>query len=77
MGDPLFWHRFQFGTNWGRFSQVAGGVIGQTLALEGLFAFFLESSFLAMLVVMGITVLIGAIPVPTVTSRQGAGARPA
>ncbi|MFO0593981.1 MAG: cytochrome ubiquinol oxidase subunit I [Myxococcaceae bacterium] len=41
---------FQFGTNWARFSQLTGGVIGQTLALEGLFAFFLESSFLAMLV---------------------------
>jgi cytochrome d ubiquinol oxidase subunit I len=41
---------FQLGTNWARFSQLAGGVIGQTLALEGLFAFFLESSFLAMLV---------------------------
>ncbi len=41
---------FQFGTNWARFSALAGGVIGQTLALEGLFAFFLESSFLAMLV---------------------------
>ncbi len=41
---------FQFGTNWARFSQLTGGVIGQTLALEGMFAFFLESSFLAMLV---------------------------
>jgi cytochrome bd ubiquinol oxidase subunit I len=41
---------FQFGTNWARFTQVAGGVVGQTLALESLFAFFLESSFLAMLV---------------------------
>jgi cytochrome d ubiquinol oxidase subunit I len=41
---------FQFGTNWARFAQLTGGVIGQTLALEGLFAFFLESSFLAMLV---------------------------
>ncbi len=40
---------FQFGTNWARFTQVAGGVVGQTLALEGLFAFFLESSFFAML----------------------------
>ena len=37
---------FQFGTNWARFSRYAGGVIGQTLAMEGLFAFFLESSFL-------------------------------
>ncbi|MFZ5442487.1 MAG: cytochrome ubiquinol oxidase subunit I [Myxococcota bacterium] len=41
---------FQFGTNWARFSQLTGGVIGQTLAMEGVFAFFLESSFLAMLV---------------------------
>lgn len=42
-GIPL---EFQFGTNWAKFSNFAGGVIGQTLALEGLFAFFLESSFL-------------------------------
>ncbi|MFT3706576.1 MAG: cytochrome ubiquinol oxidase subunit I [Archangium sp.] len=41
---------FQFGTNWARFTQLTGGVIGQTLALEGLLAFMLESSFLAMLV---------------------------
>ncbi|PZR12884.1 MAG: cytochrome ubiquinol oxidase subunit I [Archangium gephyra] len=46
-GIPM---EFQFGTNWARFSALTGGVIGQTLALEGLFAFFLESSFLAMLV---------------------------
>ena len=46
-GIPM---EFQFGTNWARFSAVTGGVIGQTLALEGMFAFFLESSFLAMLV---------------------------
>lgn len=42
-GIPL---EFQFGTNWARFSQAAGGVIGQTLAMEGVFAFFLESTFL-------------------------------
>jgi len=41
---------FQFGTNWAGFSRFAGGVIGQTLGMEGLFAFFLESSFLALLV---------------------------
>jgi cytochrome d ubiquinol oxidase subunit I len=41
---------FQFGTNWAAFSRIAGGVIGQTLAMEGMFAFFLESSFLALLV---------------------------
>jgi cytochrome d ubiquinol oxidase subunit I len=42
-GIPM---EFQFGTNWARFSRVAGGVIGQTLAMEGVFAFFLESSVL-------------------------------
>ena len=41
---------FQFGTNWARFSDIAGGVIGQTLAMEGMFAFFLESAFLSLLV---------------------------
>lgn len=45
-GIPM---EFQFGTNWARFSAFAGGVIGQTLALEGIFAFFLESSFLGVL----------------------------
>ena len=44
-GIPM---EFQFGTNWARFSTVAGGVIGQTLAMEGMFAFFLESSFLGL-----------------------------
>src|SRR6202165_3741210 len=37
---------FQFGTNWAAFSKAAGGVIGQTLAMEGVFSFFFESSFL-------------------------------
>jgi cytochrome d ubiquinol oxidase subunit I len=46
-GIPM---EFQFGTNWARFTSFAGGVIGQTLAMEGMFAFFLESSFLALLV---------------------------
>ena len=44
-GIPL---EFQFGTNWARFSNYAGGVIGLTLALEGLFAFFAESAFLGL-----------------------------
>jgi len=44
-GIPM---EFQFGTNWSRFSRFAGGVIGQTLAMEGMFAFFLESSFLGL-----------------------------
>jgi len=42
-GIPM---EFQFGTNWAKFSTFAGGVIGQTLAMEGVFAFFLESTFL-------------------------------
>jgi len=46
-GIPL---EFQFGTNWARFSTHAGGVIGQTLGMEGMFAFFLESTFLGLLV---------------------------
>jgi len=41
---------FQFGTNWAEFSRIAGKVVGHTLAMEGLFAFFLESSVLALLV---------------------------
>lgn len=44
-GIPM---EFQFGTNWARFSKFSGGVIGQTLAMEGVFAFFLESSFLGL-----------------------------
>src|ERR1700757_2670760 len=42
-GIPM---EFQFGTNWASFSKAAGGVIGQTLGMEGVFSFFLESSFL-------------------------------
>jgi cytochrome d ubiquinol oxidase subunit I len=45
-GIPM---EFQFGTNWAAFSKSAGGVIGQTLAMEGVFSFFLESTFLGLL----------------------------
>ncbi|RMD73200.1 MAG: cytochrome ubiquinol oxidase subunit I, partial [Bacteroidetes bacterium] len=44
-GIPM---EFQFGTNWSRFSELTGNVIGQTLAMEGMFSFFLESSFLGL-----------------------------
>ncbi len=44
-GIPM---EFQFGTNWARFSHYAGGVIATALAMEGVFAFFLESSFLGL-----------------------------
>lgn len=42
-GIPM---EFQFGTNWARFSASTGGIIAQLLAMEGAFAFFLESAFL-------------------------------
>lgn len=44
-GIPM---EFQFGTNWAKFSVFAGGVIGQTLAMEGIYSFFLESTFLGL-----------------------------
>ena len=46
-GIPM---EFQFGTNWAKFSELTGGIIGQTLAMEGLFSFFLESSFLVLFI---------------------------
>lgn len=46
-GIPM---EFQFGTNWAKFSELTGGIVGQTLAMEGMFSFFLESSFLGMFI---------------------------
>jgi cytochrome d ubiquinol oxidase subunit I len=46
-GIPM---EFQFGTNWARFSAFAGDIIAQTLAMEGAFAFFLESAFLGIFI---------------------------
>jgi len=40
---------FQFGTNWSVYSRYVGDVFGSALAAEGIFAFFLESGFLAIL----------------------------
>lgn len=40
---------FQFGTNWAAYSRFVGDVFGSALAAEGIFAFFLESGFLAVL----------------------------
>jgi cytochrome bd ubiquinol oxidase subunit I len=45
-GIPM---EFQFGTNWAAFSAASGAVIGQPLAMEGVYAFFLESVFLGVL----------------------------
>jgi len=44
-GIPM---EFQFGTNWSEFARLTGGVIGQPLVMEGVFAFFLESAFLGL-----------------------------
>jgi cytochrome d ubiquinol oxidase subunit I len=41
---------FQFGTNWSQYSRFVGDIFGAALAAEGIFAFFLESGFLAVLV---------------------------
>ena len=41
---------FQFGTNWATYSRFVGDVFGSALAAEGVFAFFLESGFLAVMV---------------------------
>jgi cytochrome d ubiquinol oxidase subunit I len=41
---------FEFGTNWSQYSRFVGDVFGSALAAEGIFAFFLESGFLAVLV---------------------------
>jgi cytochrome d ubiquinol oxidase subunit I len=46
-GIPM---EFQFGTNWAAFSQRTGAIVGQPLAMEGIFAFFLESVFLGVLI---------------------------
>ncbi len=46
-GIPM---EFQFGTNWADYSRYVGDVFGSALAAEGIFAFFLESGFLAILV---------------------------
>ena len=46
-GIPM---EFQFGTNWAGFSKFSGNIIGQTLAMEGMFAFFLESAMIGAMV---------------------------
>ena len=46
-GIPM---EFQFGTNWAGFTKYSGELIGQTLAMEGMFAFFLESALIGALI---------------------------
>ncbi len=40
---------FQFGTNWSNFSGYVGDIFGAPLAAEGVFAFFLESAFVGLI----------------------------
>ncbi|MDR3270301.1 MAG: cytochrome ubiquinol oxidase subunit I [Peptococcaceae bacterium] len=41
---------FQFGTNWANYSRFVGDIFGAPLAAEGIFAFFLESAFIALMI---------------------------
>lgn len=41
---------FQFGTNWAQYSRFVGDIFGAPLAAEGIFAFFLESAFIGVLI---------------------------
>jgi cytochrome d ubiquinol oxidase subunit I len=45
-GIPM---EFQFGTNWARYARFVGDIFGSPLAVEGIYAFFLEAGFLALL----------------------------
>ncbi|MBV5335140.1 MAG: cytochrome ubiquinol oxidase subunit I, partial [Sulfuricurvum sp.] len=40
---------FEFGTNWAAYSWIGGDIFGAPLAIEGIFAFFLESTFFVVL----------------------------
>ena len=40
---------FQFGSNWSNYSWFVGDIFGAPLAIEGLFAFFLEATFFAVM----------------------------
>ena len=40
---------FEFGTNWSNYSWFVGDIFGAPLAIEGIFAFFMESTFIAIM----------------------------
>jgi cytochrome d ubiquinol oxidase subunit I len=44
---------FEFGTNWSVYSRFVGNVFGSLLAAEGIFAFFVEASFLGLMLFGG------------------------
>lgn len=45
---------FEFGTNWSNYSWFVGDIFGAPLAIEGIFAFFMESTFIAVMFLAGI-----------------------
>jgi len=45
---PAFTMEFQFGTNWAYYAHYVGDIFGAPLAIEGLMAFFLESTFVGL-----------------------------
>ena len=61
---------FQFGTNWSRFTDAAADVISPLLSYEGLMAFFLEASFLGVLLFGRRLVPLGRIFLPQPWSRS-------
>src|SRR5574344_200323 len=40
---------FEFGTNWSNYSWFVGDIFGAPLAIEGIFAFFMEATFIAIM----------------------------
>lgn len=70
-GIPL---EFQFGTNWAVFSRFSGGIIGQTLAMEGVFSFFLESIFLG--IMLAGPERVGSVGASALASTRGCCPRP-
>ncbi|MDE7388150.1 MAG: cytochrome ubiquinol oxidase subunit I, partial [Muribaculaceae bacterium] len=40
---------FEFGTNWSNYSWFVGDIFGAPLAIEGIFAFFMEATFIAVM----------------------------
>ena len=45
---------FQFGTNWSNYSWFVGDIFGAPLAIEGIVAFFMEATFIAVMFLGGI-----------------------
>jgi cytochrome bd ubiquinol oxidase subunit I len=59
---------FEFGTNWATYSRFVGDIFGSALAAEGIFAFFLESGFLA---VPQLKVIVAAQPLHPFNEESG------